>query len=73
MNQWVNNSLAAKGKAMDASQEMIALGMCNIVGSCFGSYPINASFSRGAISNASSVKTPISGIYAGNSEFSVYS
>ncbi|KAL3272435.1 hypothetical protein HHI36_013916 [Cryptolaemus montrouzieri] len=55
----------AKGKAMDASQEMIALGMCNIVGSCFGSYPINASFTRGAISNATGVKTPTAGIYTG--------
>ncbi|XP_066250806.1 sodium-independent sulfate anion transporter-like isoform X1 [Euwallacea similis] len=55
----------AREKVVDASQEMIAVGFCNIVGSFFGSYPVNASFSRAAISSASGVRTPISGIYTG--------
>ncbi|RZC40940.1 Sulfate transp domain containing protein, partial [Asbolus verrucosus] len=56
----------AKGKVVDASQEMIAVGICNLIGSFFGSYPVNASFSRAAVSNASGVKTPLAGIYTGN-------
>ncbi|XP_044252765.1 sodium-independent sulfate anion transporter-like [Tribolium madens] len=55
----------AKGKVIDASQEMIAVGMCNLIGSFFGSYPVNASFSRAAVSNASGVRTPLAGIYTG--------
>ncbi|KAJ8915023.1 hypothetical protein NQ315_015998 [Exocentrus adspersus] len=53
----------SKGKVLDASQEMIAVGLCNIIGSLFGSYPVNASFSRAAVGGASGVKTPIAGIY----------
>lgn len=48
---------------VDASQEMAAVGICNIVGSFFSSFPINASFSRAAVSNASGVRTPLGGIY----------
>lgn len=44
---------------------MIAVGICNIISSFFGSMPINASFSRAAVSNASGTKTPFSGIYTG--------
>ncbi|XP_063916375.1 sodium-independent sulfate anion transporter-like isoform X2 [Zophobas morio] len=55
----------AKGKVIDASQEMIAVGMCNLIGSFLGSYPVNASFSRAAVSNASGVRTPLAGIYTG--------
>mgnify|MGYP005984332669 FL=1 len=57
--------VVAKGKVIDASQEMIAVGMCNLIGSFFGSYPVNASFSRAAVSNASGVRTPLAGIYTG--------
>lgn len=48
---------------VDASQEMAAVGMCNIVGSFFNSFPVNASFSRAAVSNASGIRTPLGGIY----------
>lgn len=50
---------------MDASQEMLAVGLCNIFGSFFQSMPVNASFSRGAVSNASGIRTSMGGIYAG--------
>ena len=55
----------AKGKVLDASQEMLAVGMCNIVGSFVSSIPVNASFSRAAVSNASGARTTFSGIYTG--------
>lgn len=53
----------ASGKVVDASQEMAALGICNIIGSFFGSFPVNASFSRAAVSNASGIRTPLGGVY----------
>ncbi|XP_049820326.1 sodium-independent sulfate anion transporter-like isoform X2 [Aethina tumida] len=55
----------AQGKIVDASQEMTAVGLCNIFGSFFGSFPVNASFTRAAVSSASGVKTPLAGIYTG--------
>lgn len=62
----INSSFtSAKGNVLDASQEMIAVGLCNIVGSMFGSYPVNASFSRAAVGGASGVRTPLAGIYTG--------
>ncbi len=50
---------------MDASQEMIALGVCNIFGSFVGSYTTTGSFSRTAVNAASGVRTPMGGIYTG--------
>lgn len=55
----------AKGKTVDATQEIVALGVCNIVSAFFQSIPVNGSFSRSAVSDASGVKTPGSGIYTG--------
>nr|XP_021189016.2 sodium-independent sulfate anion transporter [Helicoverpa armigera] len=55
----------AKGKTVDATQEIVALGVCNIVSAFFQSMPVNGSFSRSAVSDASGVKTPGSGIYTG--------
>lgn len=55
----------AFGKRTDATQEMIALGMGNILGSFFGAMPITSSFGRSSVQNASGVKTPLSNIYAG--------
>lgn len=46
----------SKGKIIDATQEMIALGLCNIVGSFAMSIPITGSFTRTAINNASGVR-----------------
>ncbi|XP_067634444.1 sodium-independent sulfate anion transporter isoform X2 [Eurosta solidaginis] len=55
----------SKGKVVNASQEMIALGMCNIMGSFVSSMPVTGSFTRTAINNASGVKTPLGGIVTG--------
>lgn len=59
------NIIPAQGQKVDATQEIIALGVCNIVSSYFQSMLVNGSFSRSAVSNASGVKTPGSGIYTG--------
>ncbi|XP_046393933.1 sodium-independent sulfate anion transporter-like [Ischnura elegans] len=55
----------ANGKVVEATQEMVALGFCNIFGSFFRSMPVNGSFSRSAVSNASGVRTPLAGLYTG--------
>jgi len=58
-------SVAAKGKAVDASQEFFALGICNILGSFVRSFPTAGSFSRTAVNSASGVKTPLGGLLTG--------
>ncbi|KAL0105639.1 hypothetical protein PUN28_015852 [Cardiocondyla obscurior] len=55
----------AKGKSLDATQEMIALGTCNIFGSFVSSMPVTGSFTRTAVNHASGVKTPLGGIFTG--------
>ncbi|XP_057371308.1 sodium-independent sulfate anion transporter-like isoform X2 [Daphnia carinata] len=55
----------ACGKRTDSTQEMIALGIGNILGSFFGAMPITASFGRSSVQSASGVKTPLCNIYGG--------
>ncbi|XP_028157290.1 sodium-independent sulfate anion transporter-like [Ostrinia furnacalis] len=55
----------ARGKTLDATQEIIALGVCNVFGSFFRSFPTNGSFTRSAVSDASGVRTPAAGFYTG--------
>uniref|UniRef100_A0A182QFU9 STAS domain-containing protein n=1 Tax=Anopheles farauti TaxID=69004 RepID=A0A182QFU9_9DIPT len=49
---------------VDATQELIALGLCNVVGSCFRAMPTTGAFTRSAVSHASGVRTPLSGLYS---------
>ncbi|XP_073996219.1 sodium-independent sulfate anion transporter isoform X2 [Rhodnius prolixus] len=55
----------AKGKSIDATQEMLALGLCNVVGSFVRSFPTTGSFTRTAVNHASGVVTPAGGIFTG--------
>ncbi|CAH0723330.1 unnamed protein product, partial [Brenthis ino] len=55
----------SKGKTLDATQEIVALGACNIIGALFHSFPVNGSFTRSAVSDASGVNTPAAGFYTG--------
>ncbi|XP_047360090.1 sodium-independent sulfate anion transporter isoform X1 [Vespa velutina] len=55
----------AKGKTLDATQEMLAVGLCNVIGSFVRSMPTTGSFTRTAVNNASGVKTPMGGIITG--------
>lgn len=52
-------------KKMEASQEMVALGLCQVFGSCTGSLPITASFGRSAVNSSSGVRTPFGGVVTG--------
>jgi sodium-independent sulfate anion transporter 11 len=55
----------AKGKTLDANQEMIAVGLCNFFGSFVRSMPITGSFTRTAVNNISGVQTPMGGLVTG--------
>lgn len=55
----------AGGKSVDATQEMVAVGICNIIGSMVRSMPVTGSFTRTALNNASGVQTPAGGIFTG--------
>ncbi|XP_068762668.1 sodium-independent sulfate anion transporter-like isoform X1 [Montipora capricornis] len=50
---------------VDASQELIALGIANCLGSFVSSYPVTGSFSRTAVNAQSGVATPAGGIFTG--------
>lgn len=56
------NIFVAKGRTIDATQEMLALGMCNLFGSFLQSMPVTGSITRTAVNNASGVCTTLSGI-----------
>lgn len=58
-------SAFAGSKTIDATQEMWALGFCNIVGSFFQSFPVTGSFSRTAVNSTSGVKTQAGGVVTG--------
>ncbi len=62
---------AAKGAKVDASQEMIAIGFSNIMGSFVSSYSVTGSFSRTAVNYASGVHTALGGIFTGNTKKSL--
>ncbi|RZB40509.1 Sulfate transp domain containing protein [Asbolus verrucosus] len=55
----------SRGKTLDASQEMIALGIANLLGSFADSMPVTGSFTRTAVNNASGAKTNIAAVFTG--------
>src|SRR5579859_5632460 len=46
-------------------QELIAIGVTNMIGTFFQAYPATGSFSRSAIKSKSGVRTPLAGIVTG--------
>ncbi|XP_063235373.1 sodium-independent sulfate anion transporter-like isoform X2 [Bacillus rossius redtenbacheri] len=54
-----------KGRPIDATQELIALGLCNMSGSFVRSMPVTGSFTRTAVNNASGVRTTLGGMFTG--------
>ncbi|KAK6643074.1 hypothetical protein RUM43_004577 [Polyplax serrata] len=55
----------SSGKPVDATQELIAMGICNIGNSFMQAFPGSGSLSRSAVNNASGVRTPLGGLYTG--------
>lgn len=58
-------SKAFGGSGIDATRELIALSLSNVLGSFVSSMPVTGSFSRSAVNHASGVRTPIGGVYTG--------
>lgn len=56
---------AANGKSVDATQELIAIGISNVGNSFVKGFPGSGSLSRSAVNNASGVRTPMGGVYTG--------
>ncbi|KAI7850895.1 sulfate transporter family-domain-containing protein, partial [Circinella umbellata] len=52
------------GYTIQPNQEILAIGISNIVGSFFGAYPATGAFSRTAIMARSGVRTPLAGIFS---------
>lgn len=50
---------------VDAGQEMVTLGVCNIAGAMVQAMPTCGAFTRSAVSEASGVRTPLAGAYSG--------
>lgn len=55
----------SEGRAVDATQEMVALGMCNMVSALVHSMPVSGALSRGAVNHASGVASTAGGLYTG--------
>ncbi|XP_049869479.1 sodium-independent sulfate anion transporter-like [Pectinophora gossypiella] len=55
----------SEGKYVDATQEMVALGLCNIASSLVESMPVSGALSRGAVNHASGVASTAGGLYTG--------
>lgn len=63
------NFTTADGKPVDATQELLATGLCNIGNSFFHAFPGSGSFSRSAVNASSGVRTPLGGLYSGENIF----
>ncbi|KAG0193293.1 hypothetical protein DFQ28_005736 [Apophysomyces sp. BC1034] len=46
------------------NQEILAIGISNVIGSFFGAYPATGAFSRTAVMSRSGSKTPLAGIFS---------
>jgi len=59
----IGKNLAARnGYEIDAGQEMLAIGMSNLVGGFFSCYPVAGSFSRSAVAQSVGGKTQLAGL-----------
>lgn len=52
----------ANNYTIDPSQEMVAIGVTNLLGPLLGAYPATGSFSRTAIASKAGVRTPFAGV-----------
>ncbi|MDW3209170.1 MAG: sulfate permease [Reichenbachiella sp.] len=63
----IGQRLQSKHKAeyeINANQELVGLGMANVIGSFFRTFPATASFSRSAVNESSGAKTTIASMIA---------
>lgn len=50
---------------INPNQELIAIGVTNLIGTFFNAYPATGSFSRSALKSKCGVRTPLAGIFTG--------
>ncbi|CAH2036865.1 unnamed protein product, partial [Iphiclides podalirius] len=55
----------SEGGRVDATQEMVTLGLCNMAGGLVRAMPTCGAFTRSAVSHSSGVRTPAAGLYSG--------
>ncbi|XP_025835892.1 sodium-independent sulfate anion transporter-like [Agrilus planipennis] len=55
----------ANGKSIDATQELLSIGVSNVATSFFQGFPITGALSRSAVLNSSGARTPFNGFYTG--------
>lgn len=51
------------GYRINPNQELIASGVANTVGACFGAYPSTGSFCRSALASRSGMRSPLGGVF----------
>ncbi|CAJ1393858.1 unnamed protein product [Effrenium voratum] len=56
------NLAATNGYDIEAGQEMLAIGIANLVGAAFSCYPVTGSFSRSAVNNSTGAMSQLSGV-----------
>lgn len=56
---------SSSGKSVNATQELLALGTANILGSFVWAMPVSASFNRTSVNSASGIQTPLGGLITG--------
>lgn len=50
---------------INPNQELVAIGVTNLIGQFFAAYPATGSFSRSALKSKCGVRTPLAGVYTG--------
>ncbi|XP_059764695.1 sodium-independent sulfate anion transporter isoform X5 [Balaenoptera ricei] len=62
---WTATTASQNNYRIDANQELLAIGLTNILGSLFSSYPVTGSFGRTAVNAQSGVCSPAGGLMTG--------
>ncbi|XP_073876940.1 sodium-independent sulfate anion transporter isoform X7 [Macaca fascicularis] len=62
---WSATTASQNNYRIDANQELLAIGLTNVLGSFVSSYPVTGSFGRTAVNSQSGVCTPAGGLVTG--------
>nr|XP_021495367.1 sodium-independent sulfate anion transporter isoform X4 [Meriones unguiculatus] len=62
---WTVTTASQNNYRIDANQELLAIGLTNVLGSFVSSYPVTGSFGRTAVNAQSGVCTPAGGLVTG--------
>ncbi|XP_047403071.1 sodium-independent sulfate anion transporter isoform X2 [Sciurus carolinensis] len=62
---WTATTASQNNYRVDANQELLAIGLTNVLGSLVSAYPVTGSFGRTAVNAQSGVCTPAGGLVTG--------